>query len=559
MNDPKKIKAALRELGYKSFRPGQEQVVRDLLQGRDVLVVLPTGAGKSLTYQLASQLLPGVTVVVSPLIALMKDQVESLEDRGVDVAVVNSTQSGSESEEEMREVEDDESKLLYVTPERFSNQEFMADLQDLQVSLLVVDEAHSVSEWGHDFRPAYLALGSVAGRLGHPTMLALTATATPWVRREIVDRLEMRDPSIVVRGTYRPNLLLEVQRVEEEAEDRRVLQKLLSGETNEYPDTLATKLQKAMQGSGIVYTTTTKGAEETAGWLQDWGIAADYYHGQRSASDRNRVQEEFMTGKLRVIAATNAFGLGVDKPDVRFVIHRDVPGSVESYYQEAGRAGRDGELARCTLIYRPADLGRAAFLSGGGQLTRDDVCKAHGALQGHSKTTLEDFEQRTRLNKGDLARLITTLERQGILEEDCGNLRLVQADFDPDQVSFDQEEHRRAYERSRLEMMRGYAELSGCRWEYILNYFGEEFEDERCELCDADLLSPLEAGRPNNNPEASEAPFSLGEEVIHEKLGHGVVQRLAENKITVLFDKAGYKTLSTELVLKQELLRRAAS
>ena len=362
-----------RRFGHEEFRPGQKRVIGALLEGRDVLAVLPTGAGKSLVFQLTAQLLPGLTVVVSPLIALMKDQVESIEDLGLDVSVVNSTLSDSAAEEELRKVEDAEAKLLYVTPERFANEEFMLELQDTPVSLFVVDEAHCISDWGHSFRPSYLVLGDVVRRLKRPPVLALTATATPTVRAEIVERLGMRDPEIVVRGTDRPNLFFEVRRVEAEHDDRRVLEGLLLGEQDEYPPETADRLRTVMQGSGIIYTATTRAAKETAQWLQAWGIAADYYHGQRRKADRERVQEAFMADDTRVIVATNAFGLGVDKPDVRFVIHRDVPSSVEAYYQEAGRAGRDGEFARCTIIYRPGDLGRAAFLSGSGELTREEV------------------------------------------------------------------------------------------------------------------------------------------------------------------------------------------
>ncbi len=538
-----------------SFRPGQEEIIQALLNERDVLALLPTGAGKSLTYQLTSQLLPGVTIVVSPLIALMKDQVESIEERGLEAGFINSAQSEAESEENLREVESDETKLLYVTPERFSNSEFMQELRQLEVSLFVVDEAHSVSEWGHDFRPAYLALGGVIEQLGHPPVLALTATATPWVRNEIIERLRMRDPRGVVRGSDRPNLFLEVRRVEEEREDRGLLEKLFTGSAEEYPEDIARQLTNAMQGSGIIYTSTTKAAEETAGWLREWGIEADYYHGKRTKKDRERVQEAFMSGELRVIAATNAFGLGVDKPDVRFVVHRDIPGNVESYYQEAGRAGRDGEFARCVLIYRPGDLGRAAFLSGHGQLSREDIERVREALRAHPAASVPELQEASGLSRTDLARLISLLQRSGVLSEDAGHIRLRAPDFDPEQVSLDEEEHRRAYERSRLDMMRSYAELQGCRREFILNYFGEEYEAPRCNMCDNDLLA-LQEPHPGED-EAQPAPFALGDKVVHNTLGEGVVQRLESDKITVLFNEAGYKTLATELVLQNGLLTKA--
>ena len=380
------IRTILRDrFGHEDFRPGQQRIIHDLLDGRDVLAVLPTGAGKSLVYQLTAQLLPGITLVVSPLIALMQDQEEALEARGIPVGVINSAVSEREVEEDLERAQRVQTKLLYVTPERFENPTFMAEIRQTRISLLAIDEAHAISEWGHDFRPAYLALGSVVEQLGRPPVLALTATATPWIRREIIERLGLRDPDLVVQDVDRPNLVFEARRVDSVAEEERLLERLLHGDgaLDEYHDDehLTGELREAMQGCGIIYTATTKAAKQTAESLCSWGIAADFYHGQRRKSDRARVQAAFMAGDLRVIAATNAFGLGVDKPDVRFVIHRDVPASVEAYYQEAGRAGRDGQLARCTLIYRPTALGRAAFLAGNGHLTLDDLEAAQAALR----------------------------------------------------------------------------------------------------------------------------------------------------------------------------------
>jgi ATP-dependent DNA helicase RecQ len=551
------LKGLLAErFGHAAFRPGQERVIRCLLAGRDVLAVLPTGAGKSLVYQLAAQLLPGPTVVVSPLLALMKDQEDSIEARGVEVAVINSAQSEGESEEELRNVREGGAKLLYVTPERFDDDDFMAAMRGRGVSLFVVDEAHSISEWGHDFRPAYLGLGTAAARLGRPTLLALTATATPWVRNEIVERLELRDPAMVVRGTDRPNLFLEGRRVDSEAEERRVLESLLTGEPDEYPPELADRLAEAVRGCGIVYTATTRAAKETAEWLATWGVDADYYHGQRRKADRERVQEAFMAGRVRVIAATNAFGLGVDKPDVRFVIHRDVPASVEAYYQEAGRAGRDGDFARCTLIYRPADLGRAAFLAGGGQLSREDVVRARKGLLATRAGTMRQLGEATGLSRGDLTRAIELLERHGIVAEKRGRVRLLVDDFDPEQVSLEREEHRRAYERSRLEMMRGYAELRECRRRYILNYFGEEYESERCAMCDQDAHAG--SARPGDPVDSKipAGPFAVNDRVAHDSWGEGTVQRVTRDSLTVLFDTVGYKMLARDTVEQKTLLEK---
>jgi ATP-dependent DNA helicase RecQ len=369
-----------------------------------------------------------------------------------------------------------------------------------------------------------------------------------------------------------------------------------------------------MHGSGIIYTATTKGAQETAAWLREWGVTADYYHGQRRKADRERVQNAFMSGEVRVIAATNAFGLGVDKPDVRFVIHRDVPASVEAYYQEAGRAGRDGEFARCTLIYRPADLGRAAFLSGHGQLSPEDVEAVHRAAAGHSEVTLPELTESTGLSHVRLRRVIDLLAGHDILRTRGPRVRFLSADWSPEQVSLQDEENRKEYERSRLQMMRGYAELRDCRRRYLLNYFGEEQETPRCGCCDCDVLAeetqdgasgPFQIGAVMEHPTWGDGEitqvqgdilvirfrsgeehrlsaaiaqenglltvrstpsvpqagdpegFQLGDPVTHAQYGAGVVQRVTPESVTVLFETSGYHTLDLERVVEEGLLESA--
>lgn len=548
------LETLLHDFGHERFRPGQRRVIQNLLQGRDVLAVMPTGAGKSLLFQLAAQALPGLTIVVSPLIALMKDQVESLEAVDLRVASINSSQTAAVSRDELEAVQTGEAKLLYITPERFDSTGFIDALDGVEVSLVAIDEAHCLSEWGHDFRPSYLGLGSAIRQLSRPVVAALTATATPWVRREIIERLGMRDPDIVVHGIDRPNLFFEVVRIDDETDDYRVLRQLLASEDRAYTPGLRERFDETMQGSGIIYTTTTKAARETAGWLNDWGISADYYHGKRNKADRARVQEAFMSGAVRVICATNAFGLGVDKPDVRFVIHRDVPGSVEAYFQEAGRAGRDGGLARCTLIYRPGDLARVAFLNGAGTLDVQDIEAVRAHLLRYQRTTARKMSEATGLRNGHLARISWLLSDEGIIHESAGRIRMLVDDFNPHDLALDREEHRRQYERSRVEMMRGYAELGdACRREYILNYFGEEYERDRCGLCDNDLLAGDTAAG-EVDPDA-DRPFAIGDAVVHDAWGAGEVQRVTDDTVTILFRDAGYRTVSTALVQQEGLLR----
>jgi len=556
------LDAALRRhFGHRSFRPGQREAIEPLLEGRDVLLVMPTGAGKSLIYQLAAQLLPGVTLVVSPLLALMKDQVDAVEERGMEVGVVDSTLTESQSESQLHDVESGTTKLLYVTPERFDNAEFMEGMRGVDVSLFVVDEAHCISQWGHSFRPAYLGLAAARAALGSPTTLALTATASPWVREEIVQRLEMRRPAVMSRGADRPNLFLEAVRVERESDDLKVLERMFAGEDLAgYGDDLARDLAGAMEGSGIVYTATTRAARETAEWLQARGVEADYYHGQRRKSDRTRVQDAFLSGELRVVVATNAFGMGVDKPDVRFVVHRDVPASLEAYYQEAGRAGRDGGFARCTLIFRPGDIGRAAFLGAGGELTADEAERAARALRELRECTLTQLSEHSGVGRADVARLIAILEGQGIARERRGRVRLLRDDFDPAAIPLEEEEHRRSYERSRLEMMRGYADTGECRRAFILGYFAEELPGGHCTMCDNDTRGAAARERaaeaadaPANGTDAADG-LTAGRRVRHEAWGEGTIHRMGDGAITVLFESEGYKTLDIGLVRDRGLL-----
>lgn len=353
--------------GFDSFRPGQEEAIRAVLEGRDTLAVMPTGGGKSLCYQVPALMQESLTVIVSPLISLMKDQVDSLIQSSVTgAATLHSGLSPEERWEVERRVRTGEIKMLYVAPERLRSLEFVLSLRRAGVGLFVVDEAHCISEWGHDFRPDYLFLPRAVRDLGSPPVLALTATATPRVREDILRSLRMRSPEVVVTSFNRPNL---TYRVLSAKEKKHKLPLILDVVRNATPP-------------GIVYATTRKECEELAAHLRRSGIDSAAYHAGIGAAERSDVQERFMTDELSVVVATIAFGMGVDKPNVRFVIHSSVPGSLPAYMQESGRAGRDGGGSECVVLYRGADLGRRKRLVTLGTAGEEEVSSLFRSLTG---------------------------------------------------------------------------------------------------------------------------------------------------------------------------------
>ncbi|MBW3534746.1 MAG: ATP-dependent DNA helicase [Gemmatimonadetes bacterium] len=464
--------------GLDAFRPGQEEVIGAVLEGRDVLAVMPTGSGKSLLYQLPSVMLDGLTVVVSPLIALMKDQTDKLEELGVDVRAIHSGLTAGRQDEEADALQRGLGDLLYVTPERFRDREFFDSLLDREVALLVVDEAHCVSQWGHDFRPDYLMLGDVAERLGRPPVLALTATAPPSVRDDIQRQLRLRDPEVRIMDPRRPNLFFEVIQVPSEEKKDALFDDVLSG----------------CEGTGIVYFATVKEAErQLERCAERWPLAL--YHGRRSRRQREEAQEAFMAGEVKAVFATNAFGLGIDKPDIRFVVHYHLPGSPEAYWQEAGRAGRDGEPALCSLLYLSGDERVQKYFLGGRYPSLEEVASLGGALNtlpAGTELALETIAGAADVSAGKARVLLRLLERREAVREHRGGGwsrqvdDVTEVDISRDLADF---EERGAVDRKRIQAMVGYCRSARCRTRYLLAYLGEEPPDDApCGHCDNDVL-----------------------------------------------------------------------
>jgi ATP-dependent DNA helicase RecQ len=473
--DEEQVLATLRErFGHETFRAGQEDVVRAVLDGRDALVVLPTGAGKSLMYQLPAVIMEGITVVVSPLIALMKDQTDKLDRVGVEALTINSGLTGGEKRAAEKAVAAGEGEILYVTPERFRDREFFEAILDREVALFVVDEAHCISEWGHDFRPDYMMLGSIAERLGRPPILALTATATPDVQRDIVDQLRMEAPFRLTFDLIRPNLYLELQRTVNEERKLEALVKILD-ETD---------------GTGIVYFATVKDAERLHAELKDRFDLA-LYHGQRTGRQRREAQDAFMAGEVKAVFATNAFGLGIDKSDIRFVVHWHVPGSPEAYYQEVGRSGRDGKPARCVVLYREEDRRIQSYFLGGKYPSLEEaaqVARVMNALKPGDAWPLEDVAAAAEVPVRKTRIVLTLLKREDAVREYRGGgwERVVddvaRTDLEADLLDY---EARRQADREKLDAMIGYCRNARCRTAYLMEYFGQEpASDHQCGHCD---------------------------------------------------------------------------
>jgi ATP-dependent DNA helicase RecQ len=538
-------------LGFTEFRPGQEAAMQSVVAGRDTLAVLPSGAGKTAIYQVAGQLLDGPVVVVSPLIALQRDQVERLaeiEDRAGRAAQLNSTMSAGDQREVLEALGDGTVRFVFLAPEQLTKPEVVDAVGEAGPALFVVDEAHCVSAWGHDFRPDYLRLGGVIEQLGHPTVLALTATAAPPVRAEIVERLEMRDAQVVVAGFDRPEIRLEVdQYADAHGKEQGVLDRVLA-EIGEG------------RGPGIVYSATRRGTEEIAEQLVDRGLRARPYHAGLNKAEREDTQRAWMEDELDVVVATTAFGMGIDKPDTRFVIHAEPADSVDSYYQEIGRAGRDGEPALAVLVYRQEDLGLRRFFAAGTP-AEEELQQVAGLVQAAAAAGIDegvdviDLREETGRAATPLARDLNLLEQVAavVLDEDGAAHPADNAPPPGEAAAAARElaEHHERVDQSRVEMMRGYAETTECRRQFLLGYFGEQLQ-EPCGNCDNCSNGTAQE---HPGPADHETPFPVETPVEHSEWGNGVVMRVEDDRLVVLFDEVGYKTLGIAAVTDNDLLR----
>jgi len=540
--DSRLLKKTLREqFGLRGWRPGQEDVISSVLAGRDTLAIMPTGAGKSLCYQLPALFVRGTTVVVSPLIALMKDQVEKLDAAGFGAEQLNSALSARQEADAMQRLADQEGGIVFATPERLSDPDFIAALRDKQVSLFVVDEAHCISQWGHDFRPAFLEIGQVIETLDHPTVLALTATATERVVDDICRQLHRPRMRVIQIGVYRTNLHYRVIPVRNADQKLSQLLNLVNGSP----------------GSGIVYCATVKAAEALYAALRNAGVDAARYHGRLSPAQRIRYQDLFMSGRRRVMVATNAFGMGIDKSDIRYIVHYQMPGSLEAYYQESGRAGRDGEPAACVLLYDPKDKHVQQFFLARRYPGVEELAAVYVAL--HPQRAADGDDHGDGLSLAQLhervpgiadAKLVVTLkllkDARVVAQHRRRHYCLRDpADKPPDFERLTAGYQRKAeHDRDVLERMVGYAQTALCRWKLLLEYFGDTPDFEHCGHCDncrRPVLPRVDLERIEERAGAAKAAsdglaaFVPGDRVVVVKYGRGEVVEATDTQVTVAF------------------------
>jgi ATP-dependent DNA helicase RecQ len=543
---------AAETFGWATLRPGQEEAASAVADGRDALVVMPTGYGKSAVYQLAGTVRGGITVVVSPLIALQADQVLSLErmvsaDRSGRLAhavALNSTLAEAEIEAVWAALADGSAGFLLLSPEQLGSEAQLDRLRALDVRLVVVDEAHLVSSWGHDFRPDYLSLGAQIASLSthgrHPPILALTATGAGPVRDEIVERLGLAEALVLARGFDRPEIRLEVRRHEGHAEKQRAVVDDIAG----------------LPTPGLLYTSTRRAAEDYATALRERGLRVAAYHAGLPASVRSGVHRRFLDGELDVVTATSAFGMGIDKPDVRLVAHADITDSIDSYYQEIGRSGRDGRPALARLHYRAQDLGLRSFFESG-LPDEAELARVYAHIRDLGRCVRAELSSALGLAPRT-ARALVNLLQDADLVGTRGRRLAVAADVSPEEAArraVATAESRNRIEQSRIAMVRAYAETGQCRRTFLLGYFGEERTTPcgNCDTCD----SGSAMDHATTERDAADDDFAVDSTVRHTRWGEGTVMRVEPDRITVFFDDEGYKVLSRHDIEERGLVTAA--
>ncbi len=474
--------------GFDELRPGQVDVVQAIMDGRDAMGIMPTGGGKSLCYQLPALCRAGLTVVVSPLIALMKDQVDALQARGIPAAAVNSSLGAEEYRQVMQTLRSGELKILYVAPERFAQEGFMSLLRSMQIALLAVDEAHCLSQWGHDFRPDYLRLGRVREALGFPQTVALTATATAHVREDILTTLQLRDPAVVISGFGRDNLDFCITHCDRRRDKFERIHKVVS------------RWKK-----GIIYCSTRKNVMLVFEELAAQHVNAVAYHAGMSDEERAYSQDAFVSGRADVVVATNAFGMGIDRSDVRFVVHFEIPGSVEAYYQEAGRAGRDGEPAVCELLFNHADLKTQEFFFEGSNPPLNLIRSLYSFLRFECDPATHELHipvdsMAERMGKDVNPMAVGTalsclihagaIQRFDVPGQLTKGTRLLTPELNFECLDIDRNrlEEKARRDHLKIEAMTRFAYSMGCRQQWILDYFGETNSEPcgHCDVCSAE-------------------------------------------------------------------------
>ncbi len=542
--------------GIRQLRDGQQRVIDSVLDGNDTLAIMPTGSGKSLCYQIPARILEGMTIVVSPLISLMKDQHEKLNQMGIRAVQVNSSLSAEEERASLAAIAENRCEIVFCTPERLVTAEFVEVLKEVKIALVVVDEAHCISQWGHDFRPAYLEMAGAIEALGRPPVLALTATATEEVVDDIGRQLigSSRRPrmNVINTGIYRPNLhyrVLQVTNPEEKLQE-------------------ALRLVRETEGTGIVYAATVKCAEELYHLLEEQGESVTIYHGKLPAAERKLNQDLFMNDERRVMVATNAFGMGIDKPDTRFVIHLQIPANLEAYYQESGRAGRDGKDAECTLLFLQDDKRVQQFFLVKHYPTADEIRAVYEAVRelAENETATPDRvdEVAGDMAAGHLTVCLKLLKDARLLRQSrklAWNVTAQQPKDSLFEAMAAVYRQKQEHDKLALEQMVGYAVSGFCRWKLLLDYFGDEVEGfEKCCRCDnclnppaAVLLDDIEIRDDEFDREPAPAPdpasrFEPGARVKVAKYGEGVVLSVTGDQVCIEFPDGEKRSFLKEFV-----------